>query len=181
MKILSPFSLKTSRRTQTECAISSPVFVIVAVVSRQVSPHCEGVPESSVNSTGLFAGDGVGLGVGVRVVAMLVGGIVVAEVMGAVSCGVVVALVVMVRMGVGLGGAVSCSPERSGFSSPGGTVSWRKKKLPRMKIIATTMKSTAVLSFFMHAIWAFRENEDSLCTTSSRWCDPPCAGGLEDR
>jgi len=64
--ILSLASLNNSITTQTEWAVSSPVFVMVAVVSRQVRPQLTGAPASRVNATGLWVG--VGAGVGARVV-----------------------------------------------------------------------------------------------------------------
>jgi len=66
MGILSLASLNNSITTQTEWAVSSPVFVMVAVVSRQVRPQLTGVPASRENATGLWVG--VGAGVGARVV-----------------------------------------------------------------------------------------------------------------
>lgn len=103
MEILSPLSLNTSRTTHTAWAVASPVFVMVAAVSRHVRPQLTGVPGSRVKPTGS----------GVRVGAAVAVGRGAAWVAGAGVAGCVlseVTAVVTVRRGAGVTEAVCRSP-----------------------------------------------------------------------
>ncbi|MDD1718444.1 MAG: hypothetical protein LUQ25_00160, partial [Methanoregulaceae archaeon] len=101
MPIVSPSLLWTVSSTHTSWAVSSPVFVIVAVVSRQVRPQLAGVPESRAKSTGFLTGTCV---VGGRVrtgVSVVTGEVVRREVAGLVRTPVMPG---EVGRAVGLGG-----------------------------------------------------------------------------